>query len=91
MWTVFIDEFKLEFNILKVAGSSLGYKHTEESLVKFSGENYHLFGKTHSSSMIEKLSGQNNHMFMRRAKLHPMYKKSPSAITRELNRISQGT
>jgi hypothetical protein len=41
--------------------------------------------------MIEKLSGQNNHMFMRRAKLHPMYKKSPSAITRELNRISQGT
>ena len=33
------------YNILKIAGSPLGYKHTEEDLTKFSGENHPLFGK----------------------------------------------
>jgi group I intron endonuclease len=40
------------YNILKVAGSSLGYKHTEESLAKLSealsGENHPLFGRSPS-------------------------------------------
>ena len=30
----YIDDLKPEYNILKVAGSSLGYKHTEETLIK---------------------------------------------------------
>jgi group I intron endonuclease len=30
----YIDLLKPEYNILKVAGSSLGYKHTEETLIK---------------------------------------------------------
>lgn len=33
----YIDEFKPEYNILPVAGSPLGYKHTEESLAKMRG------------------------------------------------------
>lgn len=44
------------YNILKVAGSPLGYKHTEEDLAKFSGENHHLFGKSHLPETIAKIS-----------------------------------
>ena len=32
----YLDLFKSEYNILKIAGSSLGYKHTTEALVKLS-------------------------------------------------------
>jgi len=31
----YIDILKPEYNILKIAGSSLGYTHTEETLAKF--------------------------------------------------------
>ena len=31
----YIDIYKPEYNTLKLAGSSLGYKHTEETLAKF--------------------------------------------------------
>ena len=31
----YIDTLKPEYNILKIAGSSLGHKHTEETLIKF--------------------------------------------------------
>jgi group I intron endonuclease len=86
-----LDLIKPKYNILKIAGSSLGYKHTEESFIKFSGENHPLFGKTHSPNTIIKLSGKNNHMFGRKGNLHPMYGKSPSIKTRILSRIVQGT
>lgn len=63
------------FNINPTAGSSLGYKHSPESLAKFSGENHPLFGKTHSEETLglirEALSGENN----------PMFGKSHSAET----------
>lgn len=49
----YIDSLLPQFNILKVAGSSLGYKHTEETLallsLTMSGENHPMFGKTHSA------------------------------------------
>lgn len=31
---IYMDLWKPEYNILKIAGSSLGYKHTEETLAK---------------------------------------------------------
>lgn len=37
-----LDTFKPYYNILKTAGSSLGYKHTPETLAKISGENNYL-------------------------------------------------
>jgi group I intron endonuclease len=63
----YIDELKPEYNILKVAGSSLGYRHTDESLAKMSeaqksidrtGENHPMFGKTfsHSAETLLKMS-----------------------------------
>ena len=41
----YIDLFRPEYNILQVAGSSLGYKHTKTSRAKISAANK---GKTHS-------------------------------------------
>jgi group I intron endonuclease len=50
----FIDKFMPEYNILKKAGSLLGYKHTEETIAKIceamTGENHPLFGKTGENS-----------------------------------------
>jgi hypothetical protein len=36
----YIDSLAPEYNILKTAGSLLGYKHSKESLIKRSGENH---------------------------------------------------
>jgi group I intron endonuclease len=57
------------YNLLKIAGSSLGYKHTEESLAKISGVNSPFFsrtgldhpnyGKTHSAETKALLSKVN--------------------------------
>ncbi len=52
----YINLLKPDYNILKIAGSSLGYKHTEESLAKFRN-------RKHSPETLEKMSGENHHMF----------------------------
>ena len=38
----YIDTLKPEYNILKLAGSSLGHKHTEETLAKFKERKFSL-------------------------------------------------
>ena len=63
---IFSEDEPNTYNTLKVAGSSLGYKHTDKSLAKKTGENHHMFGKTgenhpffgrnHSSETIAKIS-----------------------------------
>lgn len=61
----YIDQLKPEYNILQVAGSTLGYKHTEETLAKFRSRKWtdeykaiigakHA-GKTLSKETIEKI------------------------------------
>jgi len=66
----YIDTLMPEYNILQKAGSSLGYKHSEESLVKMSetkkgdkslmfgktGKDHPFFGKTHTVESITKIS-----------------------------------
>lgn len=71
----FLDLINPEYNILKVAGSSLGSKHTEESLTKMSGENNHMFGKTHSTETLALMCES------KKAENHPMYGKSHSSET----------
>jgi group I intron endonuclease len=48
----FIDLFKPEYNICKKAGSSLGRKHSEESIAKIKLK---LIGRKHSMETIAKL------------------------------------
>lgn len=52
----YIDTLKPKYNINPIAGSSLGYKHLEETLDKMSGEKNHFFGKTHTEDTKSKIS-----------------------------------
>jgi group I intron endonuclease len=49
----YLDTLNLEYNLLKKAGNSLGYKHNKESLAFMSevksGVNNHMFGKSHTA------------------------------------------
>jgi group I intron endonuclease len=56
----FIDFLQPEYNILKTAGSSLGYKHDEEARAKMStskkGQNHPMFGKIRSEETRAQIS-----------------------------------
>nr|YP_010608754.1 hypothetical protein PNX16_mgp017 [Drechslerella dactyloides]WAN89834.1 hypothetical protein [Drechslerella dactyloides] len=56
----YINLLKPEYNILRTAGSLLGYKHTKETLAKLSAlntrEKNSFFGKTHTKEIKAKLS-----------------------------------
>jgi group I intron endonuclease len=79
------------YNILKVAGSSLGFKHSEETITKMSeaqksversDENNPMFGKSHSAEIIAKMSGEFNPMFGKTGESHPMFGKSHNTETK---------
>jgi group I intron endonuclease len=50
---IYIDSLKPEYNILKTAGSLLGFKHSADSIAKMSrsGESNPFFRKTHSQKL----------------------------------------
>ena len=58
-WLFTLPE-SFRYNFLSTAGSSLGYTHTPETLVKMSGENNHMYGKVPASAFQP---GANNHMY----------------------------
>jgi hypothetical protein len=66
----FLDLLSPVYNILKIAGSTLDSKRTDETILKISGKNNHFFGKVHSKITLEKLSevkkGENNPIFGRK-------------------------
>lgn len=84
----YIDKFNPKYNTLKIAGSSLGYRVSEETKLKISNslkgvyvrEKSALFGRTYSvetrAIMSLKKSGKNN----------PLFGKNHSEATRELMR-----
>jgi group I intron endonuclease len=57
---IFLEDKPNTYNILKVAGSLLGYNHSDKTKTflseAFSGENNPMFGKTHSSETKQKMS-----------------------------------
>ena len=75
----YLDLFKPEYNLLKIAGSSLGYKHTEESLVKMRGRKLsdeaiqkvseRMVGNTHGKGRVgRKLSEEEKENISKRMK-----------------------
>jgi group I intron endonuclease len=52
----YINALSPEFNILKIAGSSLGFTHSEETKSKMSGESHPQFGKERSDEDKSKIS-----------------------------------
>lgn len=99
----YIDNLKPEYNILKIAGSSLGYKHISETLVKMSdiqksidrvGENNPMFGKIgENHPMFGKIHSTETLLLMSKAlsgENHPLFGKSPSTETRTKLSIAKG-
>ncbi len=86
----YINLLTPQYNILKIAGSTLGFKHTEETLIKMSeaksGENHPMssiigeyhpsFGKTHSEETKALISESI------KGKNHPLHDKTHSAETK---------
>nr|YP_010608748.1 hypothetical protein PNX16_mgp023 [Drechslerella dactyloides]WAN89828.1 hypothetical protein [Drechslerella dactyloides] len=70
----YINILKPEYNILKIAGSSLGFKHSEETIAKIStakkGVKHPMFGKTHLAKTITKMSEA------KKGAKHPMFGKA---------------
>src|SRR5690606_27197588 len=62
----YLDTFKPQFNLLQIAGSSLGYKHTKESLIKMSITHQ---GYIHSAESKAKIS------YAMSGNKHPMFGK----------------
>jgi len=62
---------ELRYNFNPIAGSSLGYKHTEDTRAQMS-----------KSQQLVDRSGENNPMYGRTGENHPMYGKSHSDETR---------
>lgn len=56
----YIDLLKPEYNILPIAGSRLGSKHTEETKNKISKNNVGMKGKTHSFETKQKIGSSNS-------------------------------
>ena len=81
----YLNSLEPEYNILKVAGSLLGFKHSEESLKNRSGVNHPNYGKPLSEKtkilISEALKGENNTNFGKTGEKHPMHGKLHSAET----------
>lgn len=75
----YIDLLNPEYNILKKAGSLLGFKHSEETMAKMSisktGEKNHMFGKIGEKHPMFGKTGDKNPMF---GKPRPEGSGSPS-------------
>lgn len=76
----YIDLLKPEYNILKTAGSLLGFKHTEKTRTKMSisKTGYKHTDETRakmSTAKIGLLAGEKNPMFGRAGELNPMFGK----------------
>jgi group I intron endonuclease len=65
----YLDLLNPDYNILKIARSYLGYKHSEETRAKMSGKNNPFFGKTRSEETRTKMS------VAKKGKNHPMFGK----------------
>jgi len=77
----YIDLMNPEYNILKKAGSPLGFKHREETIAKMSiskaGEKNHMFGKLGVKHPMFGKTGEKNPMF---GKPRPEGSGSPSPV-----------
>lgn len=66
----YIDLYKPEYNILKLAGSRLGYTHTKETLAKLKNRKVSVEWRF---LMSEKSKGDKNPMFGRTGDKNPMF------------------
>ena len=75
----YIDNIRPEYNILKKAGSPLGYRHSEDSKNKRS---ISLLGHIHSQETKDKISQMAKERFALGSQFHPMFGKKHSNNTK---------
>lgn len=86
----YLDSLQPKYNILKLAGSSLGYSHSQDSKDKrskplkgvYTGSKSALLGRTHSEDTIAKMS------LTRSGENKPLYGKTHNEKTIELMRAN---
>lgn len=88
----YINLLKPEYNILKIAGSPLGYKHTEESLAKMRNRK---LSKEHLDMVLTRILSDDHKVKVRKANLGQTEKLSRSDSKNEKasscsNRGSEG-
>jgi group I intron endonuclease len=94
----YLTEFNPPYNILKIAGSSKGFKHSEKSKNKISvslkgkyiGENSPNFGRTHSekAKQLAPSSEEGGESIKKRGNKNPLFEKSHSDETKLLMRTA---
>jgi group I intron endonuclease len=86
----YIDILKPEYNILKTAGSSLGYTHTEETLAKFKARS---FTPEQKANNLEHLKIHNSSPEQREKSRERLleYNKSKGQVVEVLDTISNET
>ena len=72
----FINLLKPEYNILQIAGSLLGFKHSEKTLNQLRGRN---LSEEHVAKLSAANKGKNNPMFGRTGENHPKFGKARPA------------
>ena len=85
----YFDKLNPEYNILKTAASSKGYKHLEDTKIKiskylkgvYSGEKFALFGRNPSEETNQKMN------LKKAGVLNPNYGKTQSELSKELMRL----
>jgi len=88
----YIDSLEPEYNLLKIAGSSLGFIHSEESKAKMSeaksGENHPMFRRTHTEESKASISLALINI-NRTGENHLYYGKTHSAETKALMSLTR--
>jgi group I intron endonuclease len=86
----YIDFLKPEYNILKIAGSSLGYTHTEETLAKFKARS---LTPEQKANNLEHLKIHNSSTEQREKSRERLleYNKSKGQVVEVLDTISNET
>lgn len=78
----YIDKFKPEYNILKVAGSPLGYKHTEEALAKMKNRK---LSQEHKEQVLIRILSESHKAKVNEANLGR--KNSEESLAKMRNRV----
>jgi group I intron endonuclease len=88
----YIDLLNPEYNILKIAGSSLGHKHSQETRANMSaakqGKNHPFFGKYHSEETLAKMSDSQKAVDRLGVKNPRFNKERPEGAGKPFQRIS---
>jgi hypothetical protein len=75
---LYLDSLKLRYNILPTVGSTLGYKHTTESIAKMRRDNNPVYGRSEIMNPMFGRTGEDHPMYGVTGADHPNFGKIPA-------------